>query len=81
MINSIWIYSLLNGRWNVKPFILSLNLPISASGMFLLMASYSYFTRGALTLKGGTHMWGGQDPLFMPLPPFFRPPVMVSLSS
>ena len=36
---------------------------------------------GVLTLKGGTPMSGGQDPLFTPLPPFLRPPVTASFSS
>ena len=30
---------------------------------------------GGTTLKGGTGMSGGFDPLFMPLLPLFRPPV------
>ena len=36
---------------------------------------------GALTLKGGVGMSGGQDPLFTPLPPFFRPPFAAWFSS
>ena len=36
---------------------------------------------GALTWKGGKGMSGGQDPLFTPLPPFFRSPVAAWFSS
>ena len=36
---------------------------------------------GALTLKGGIPMSGGQDPHLTPLPPFLRPPVTASFSS
>ena len=36
---------------------------------------------GALTWKGGMGMSGGQDPLFTPLPPFFRSSVAAWFSS
>ncbi len=36
--------------------------------------------RGALTWKGNTVMSGGQDPLFMPLWQFIRPPVALCFS-
>ena len=36
---------------------------------------------GALTWKGGMGMSGSQDPIFMPLPPFFRSPVAAWFSS